>query len=815
MRKSLIIILISILVLSLGFLATSYYMGLQVRNNIYAVMNTNKAQGGEQAKIDIDIRSYNLGIFSSTAEIFVQLQGYSPILINLDIVHKPIMYHNKLSIFKLLIISHVSQEFLDQKKELFSHVAVANLFGPITINFNLELASQIFYKIIGFYSSEPKYQDSEVTLTLDKNSMNVTVSGQGVNLISENATYKMDTSEFKISGNFVINQNPEESNKQENSYSVELKATNVVTSDFVDTKVSLSDPNLLINYKGDLFEFIDFLKSIDSFWQIAQHDQNINAQISIKNSQAKLTNHYKDELILNDLVWQSSLINKQQANTIKIGSMAINTIADKLKLDNLSFILSINDIDSTKFNDYFTYNSLDLKSLVGFIFSEEFPMKFYVDFNVDKILGNGLLLGKLDLSDLKLYLNLNDKQLIQVGDKNNVVFNWNFSINKWTWQLQDSYYKLKLKDAQLAFTGDINLSQYFSSLEKNENDLYETSYNYSINMPELEAVLSNKKTSYKFGCNQLDSKGLFKLDMVNNGYLNNSFSVDKIFYMSPDIALELGKSSAESDMMQQYKFVLTGKNTLDFSNLNLKLSDSNFAAVKFNYQGLSQFEQSKLRYTNELNISNLIYNTLPIGDIKFENKFSEIKISDYEDLMSMLNLIYINLVLLDEDQAPSDMQLRINELTEEAVMIFLSQGLSIDNSLSLKELSNNQNILIKNKIDFPRIDQKVIDASNTKDLNNLVTTRFQTSFNLDFNKQYIEKLIKAANNPELADYYQQAQIINLINFNSVDNKASMNAIFQKTGLLLNDKPISYWQEQIRKKLKPAINSENKRLQTEQ
>lgn len=837
-RNLLIYLLILVMSIWVAYYSSAYYFGLQVKNNFIEKI----ARYNQPSKqLNINVIEYQQGILSSEAKISVSYNNLSPLLIKFKIVHQPIIYNNYIEtkpkgfyLFNVLTQFTILTEFLDQKTDLFQHTILIDPEQDIKLQLTLDKIAYVFYRLLGFYSDDINYLDAYAELRLDNNSLNFEIKGQGKNLYSHDNLYLVDSSKFKIEYNLYLSPNDDSKNVEtkywKNKITFDISAMNIGTNPDSGYELLFSQPKLAIEFEGELDHLLEIIHGKNSLNDLLVADKHFNMVARLHNDSTRLLTPYKDQITLGDLFTQVQIENNNISRVVngsfKLDNLNLRSITDNLSTNNINVLFKVDvadqlieqfiELSGNKSSDVSEdrYHS-SLIDLTKVLLDNYNLVSVNSSLELNNLAGTGLILGKLSADKFKL-----DFDSSKESSSQDQIASLKFLADKFLWQMSDANFRINIQDLNLNFNSLLNLSEYMDTITASKDTAYNTNVKLILNTPKFELSLPE----FNFSIDGMQANSDFELNKDITGHLNNIFNIDKFQLKVDGFTADIDNLKSKSSMQQVYKFILAGINTITTNKSDFKYKDNQLSINNFKYDSKSKLANENLEYFNDLDVQAVQINKNKIGDVSLKNRFYDISLNDYEELMVQLNSLSLNKEYTEN--------LTSNEINNEilnSIINFLDKGLSIDNTLymgirngdnnlrqvtqdssSQAKLNNNDEykkaIKFYNKLRFKdqshalsniqskQLTQGSVSNTDISFVNDIVA-KSELEFVIDVSRQYIEELIDVIKNQDINNLYKNLQYVGVLKY--TDDIARLDVEYKHPDIFINGKSLDYWRQQLK------------------
>lgn len=829
MRKSLIYTLIIAVLVTGSFYLSSYYMGIQVKEKLYDIVNDyDNAESGLSLKI-ID---YQKGLLRSLAKIRVGHHDFNSFDVDLNIQHKPIFYHtdidNKGNVYflKLLVDARVWSSFLDKSTELFRNVSVIDANKNLDINFKLSDLTLALYQLIGFNVTNYDTKDADANFKIVDNLLSLSITGDTNNLVSE--YYSAEKSSYKIG--YILYLDKKNNNYLKNTLNLEfsLKVLSTKKAEDIDYKLFSDKGKLNIAVKSSLSDFISLVSGNTSLEEFILNDRDYELITNFDTTNTSIINQYNEKFDTSDLKLKMLFKNEKLINTfesdIDLNGLAITTQIDKVNLGRLKHKLNI-DSDHELVSNLMGADTESFSLFDKIFLDKNNNFHYQYSLDIQNLVANGLLTGDLNLHDFLFSSSL-------VNTLKDKVLTSDFKLGDFAWSYNDMGMEFNIEKSNIDFSGNFNLSQYLRALVSENNEVYDADYKISMDLPAL-AIKSN---NFTVSLQQIKGSSDFKLSRDIPGFLNTDFSMQSLLMKSKELLVSIKDLSSTSNMKQVYKFVLSGDSNFYLNHIGFDYMGNNLSLDKINYNSVSGLDNKKLEYINKLKVDDLKINNSKLGQLAFNNRFYNIDLASYEQLM--LNMNSLRFGKKQELESEYDVNKEITTIVDD----FLSSGLDVDNYLYLgfktdtqRKINNKQNKKTDKKFDLSKIEQDGDNNNNLAELGNAVKiynylnvsnenkgnnkkekrellddslkqnnqeltldyflNKLNIAVEVNIDKDYLEQLLKMINSEKLFNLYANAKAIGMLKFEN--NHAELVFIYENPEFIINGKSFNYWNDKIK------------------
>ncbi len=795
LRKPFVYLFVFVLILCLTYYVSAYYFGSEIKNSF-----TQKIARYNQASDQLNLKlvEYQQGIIKSEAKVSISYNDSNPILMKFVIIHQPVIYNSYtktkpkgLYFFNVITQFTIMTEFLGQQTDFFHYTLLIDPKQDIKLNLTLDNISYVFYRLLGFNSNDVTYLDAYAEINLSEEGIDFEIIGQGKNLYSKDNLYQVAESQFSLNYNLYLSPFEQLGNikKQywKNKLQLNITAQNIVTNPESGYEMTLEKPKLMMEFDGELAQLLEILEGNNSLNDLLRIENNYHIAASLDNSKAQILTPYKDYIKLENLSTQIEIENNSSTRAakglFKLNNLNLKSITDNLSTNNIKFNFKMDVADELidQFIELSDEYQSNLNDLAVMLFDKYNLVSINTSIGLDNLNGEGLILGKLTTDKLNF-----DFDLSKEKSKQDQIAGLKLLANKFFWQMGDANFKINIQDLNLNFDSSLNLTEYMDVITSSNDAMYDTNAKLVFNIPKFELFLPG----FSFSADALQTNSDFRLNKDITGYLNNIFNIDKLQLKTDSLTVDIRSIQSKSAMQQVYKFMLAGINSVTTSSSNFKYKKNQLSINNLKYDSKSNLLNETLEYFNNLDIQALAINKNQMGDLSLRNRFYDINLKAYEELMVKLNLLSLN-------QADTQ-YLNSSEINNEflgTIVHFLDKGLRIDNTLYMG-FKNDRNIFDKaikfyNKL---ALENKSQEIRKINDINDLIT-KTELIFNIDISKQYLEGLIKSINSQDIHNLYKNLQYVGVLKYK--DDISKLEIKYKHPEILVNNHNLSYWQEQLK------------------
>ncbi len=785
MRKSLIRILILVIFFAVLYISASYYMGVQAERKLAAL-----ARSYNSDLIKVDVKTFDKGIFRSNAELEVQFEDYNKFNLNLELFHAPIFLykdtenHTRLYFLKSLVNIMVVQNFLQEQVEIISNTSVIDILRPVNIDIRLTGLTKLVFAAFGLTSPNVENDDAFINIKLEPEKIIFLLSGKAVNQVSKK--YYIDNSQYQLSLKLQKTKLDKlEPSKWQSKITANFLADTVKINqdEDVNKEIAILQPNVIIAYTGSIRNLLD-LYAKKSLWLITSEiilaDQYQDFSVEAKANKINYNNNLKDSINISLPSFAFSLRSFQDkiefSNKAVMSNFTFTSKTDQLSSENLNFALDLG-IDKDVLIDYDKDELVNLGDMISNVLNKTYetssvPLEIKKNFAVNNLVGDGLLIGKLNLdnynSELIITNDLKDKE-------NQSTITYNANLEKFILKTEALNSNLDVYLKSLHTKNIFNISEYLNYLAGQSNDVYHIDLESKVDLPRIKWIANTSKVaildfSYNF---------MFKLDPLMKGFLNSDskLAVLNLGYNNESLLLNgLGYKSA---MQQSYKHLLTGLNDFRIDKININYDNNILSLANFQVINKSDKVNNNLSYGNRIIADNINLNNNALGFIKYKDSYYNIKAQEYLDFITQASAT--NLEDLLKPQNVNEINLNNTQINQ-----FLASGMTADNSIYLGQAK--ESIMLINSLKVkPKFKS---NSKKTADDRYDILSQLQLNTSLVLSKNYTDKLIELTNNEQVKEQYLTWQKVGLIDFRN--NIAKINIIYDHNQLTLNGSLLENW-----------------------